>query len=38
MQSLEEFSAGNKEVEQTTRQFNTEGVIKDQLSVFEGNQ
>jgi len=37
MQSINEIASGPDEVEQTTKQFKTEQVIKDQLSVFSGN-
>ncbi len=37
MQSIDAIASGPDEVAQTTKQFKTEQVIKDQLSVFSGN-
>jgi hypothetical protein len=37
MQSISEIASGSDEVAQTTRQFQTQQIVKDQLSVFSGN-
>lgn len=37
MQSIDAIAAGPDEVAQTTKQFQTQQIVKDQLSVFSGN-
>ena len=37
MQSISDIASGPDEVAQTTKQFQTEQIVKDQLSVFSGN-